>query len=225
MTNPHNECKACRKRQSTWKGGRGQVLNSVGVRHFRIEINRCRFRIMCVQIVSPARVGKSLQYATSSDFNAFRSTTQHHWLLSSTVQLTAHYFDSDIEVRQSPFDPSRPHPRDLFPLPQARLKPYQNLAPKRCWNFNVMSGKSTIRESPSSCVLYIRVQLATSTCNNAARSEIGWCILAVSETKVKLRSRWVPTANSGLPKVVSLFLFPFFELHFHSRSFTHSWTT
>ena len=116
------------------KEGEGQLplfLNSVAVRHFRIQINRCRFRNwnMCVQIVSPARVGKSLQYATSSDFNAFRSNTQHHWLLSSTVQLTAHYFDSDIEVRQSPFDPSNQTSSSwpLFSLPQARPEPYQIL--------------------------------------------------------------------------------------------------
>ena len=67
-------------------------------------MDNCRF-CKCAS-KSSLSFGKSPQCATSSDVNAFRSTAQPLWLLSSTVQLTAHYFDSDIEVRQSPIDPS-----------------------------------------------------------------------------------------------------------------------
>lgn len=136
------------------KGGRGATslfLNSVAVRHFRIEINRCRFRNICVQIVSPARVGKSLQYATPSDFNVLRSTRQHHWATKQHSPIDSALFwlghrSTLIAIW------SRTHPRDLFSLPQARSKLYQTLHRDDTGVLMWCQVKVRFRESPPSFI-------------------------------------------------------------------------
>ena len=111
MTNPHNECGLDRNANLR------EVLQVTRRERLQLDIFKLRCRTSLPKgdaafvKVRPNRIVwriklENLLSTPLIRFNASRSTTQPRWLLSTTVQLTAYYFDSDIEVRQSSIDPS-----------------------------------------------------------------------------------------------------------------------
>ena len=144
-------------------------------------------------------------------------------LLASAVQLTAHYFDSDIEVRQSlidPFNPGprpRPHPRDPF---ICLLHLVLNLI-TNCIEIPI-SNKNKIHESfpcfTSDYSLQESPLELTRTLSDPRLDHAFWPCM-----KVKLQF-WLQT---GIPKGRLPFSFPLFleaclpPYHSSSRSFVH----
>lgn len=136
----HHGC----KRQSTVKSCRKVNLAIFKLRACRTSLPNWDKEMPVLWCASKSYPDR--QRSLSDSINAFRSTTQPRCLLvCRAVHLTAHYFDSDIEVRQS--------------LPPVTLVFCLSLLLHLALNLItpciLMPDKSMIRKSRPSCVLFM----------------------------------------------------------------------